>query len=85
MTEKSNSQVMGATLLGGLVGASLAMLFAPKSGRETRQQIHEGINHAQDEASAKIDELKARLRDQLNESEKDKRKKPIMSAWEEEV
>jgi gas vesicle protein len=31
--------MLGAFLLGGLVGAVLGLLFAPRSGRETRQMI----------------------------------------------
>lgn len=31
--------VAGAFLLGGLIGAGLALLYAPKAGRETRRDI----------------------------------------------
>ena len=31
--------VAGAFLLGGLIGAGIALLYAPKSGRETRKDI----------------------------------------------
>ncbi len=31
--------VAGAFLLGGLIGAGIALLYAPKSGRETRRDI----------------------------------------------
>lgn len=33
------TKVAGAFLLGGLLGASIALLYAPKSGRETRKDI----------------------------------------------
>jgi gas vesicle protein len=36
---KDATRVMGAFLLGGLIGASVALLYAPKSGRETRKDI----------------------------------------------
>jgi gas vesicle protein len=38
------------TLLGGLVGASVALLFAPKSGRELRQDINQGAHYVRDRA-----------------------------------
>ena len=31
--------IAGAFLLGGLIGAGVALLYAPKSGRETRRNI----------------------------------------------
>jgi gas vesicle protein len=32
-------KVAGAFLLGGVIGAAVALLYAPKSGRETRKDI----------------------------------------------
>jgi gas vesicle protein len=37
----SSGSVLLSFLLGGVVGAGLALLFAPQSGRETRQKIRE--------------------------------------------
>ena len=36
---KNTTKIVGAFLLGGLIGASVALLCAPKSGRETREDI----------------------------------------------
>jgi gas vesicle protein len=36
-----NARLLIAALLGGLVGAVIALLFAPKSGQETRAQLNE--------------------------------------------
>ena len=33
------AKVAGAFLVGGLIGAAVALLYAPKSGRETRKDI----------------------------------------------
>ena len=33
------SKIAGAFLIGGVIGAAVALLYAPKSGRETRKDI----------------------------------------------
>jgi len=37
--DKDATRIMGAFLLGGFIGAAIALLYAPKSGRETRKDI----------------------------------------------
>lgn len=37
--ENDYRKIAGAFLLGGLVGAAIALLYAPKSGKETRKDI----------------------------------------------
>jgi gas vesicle protein len=37
--EDDYKKIAGAFLVGGLVGAAFALLYAPKSGRETRKDI----------------------------------------------
>jgi gas vesicle protein len=39
--DRRGGSVLGAFLLGGLVGAVLVLLFAPRSGKETRDMIAE--------------------------------------------
>ncbi|MGQ9570741.1 MAG: YtxH domain-containing protein [Thermodesulfovibrionales bacterium] len=34
-----DARILGAFLLGGLIGAAVALLYAPQSGRETRRDI----------------------------------------------
>lgn len=97
MTERSTSQVLGATIVGGVVGAGLALLFAPRSGKETRERIHEGVNDMKQQASDKIDQLssklhrtgrkaKAEMQELKDKTERRGRKQsPVMTAWEEEV
>jgi gas vesicle protein len=41
-------------LIGGFVGASVALLFAPKSGEETRQLIGTKYRQGTDEVSKKV-------------------------------
>jgi gas vesicle protein len=48
-----------AFLLGGVVGATVALLFAPASGEQTRRRIKE----ATDEMSTNVSEQYGRIRD----------------------
>ena len=48
--------VLGA-LVGGIIGAAAALLLAPKSGRELRQDIGEGYQIAVDKTSEFAGEL----------------------------
>jgi len=45
-------------LLGGVVGAGLALLLAPQSGEETRRQIKELAEDVKDKTTSYIDEAK---------------------------
>ncbi|KGX89149.1 hypothetical protein N784_02145 [Pontibacillus litoralis JSM 072002] len=38
------------SLIGGIVGASVALLFAPKSGKEMRDDLNEGATQVRDRA-----------------------------------
>ena len=64
-----SGSVLLSFLLGGVVGAGLALLFAPQSGRETRQKIKdladdvkeksaEYVNQAKEKATSLVDEGK---------------------------
>jgi gas vesicle protein len=65
----SSGSVLLSFLLGGVVGAGLALLFAPQSGRETRQKIKdladdvkeksaEYVHLAKEKASSLVEEGK---------------------------
>lgn len=45
-------------LLGGVVGAGLALLLAPQSGEETRRQIREFADDVKDKSNAYLNEAK---------------------------
>src|SRR5690625_486319 len=52
MSDNINSKdFMIGTVIGGLIGASLALLFAPKSGKDLRGDINQGANQMMDKAS----------------------------------
>ncbi|MGN8645834.1 YtxH domain-containing protein [Gracilibacillus sp. HCP3S3_G5_1] len=39
------------SLIGGIVGASLALIFAPKSGKELRSDLNQGAHYVKDRAN----------------------------------
>ena len=67
MTTQSSSRVVGATLVGGVVGAGLALLFAPRSGRESRQQIQENLDNFKQTARDKFGRAKDTLADRAED------------------
>src|SRR6185503_2273696 len=71
-----------AFLIGGLLGGTLALLYAPQSGRKTREflvtegqetaeRVMQSIREAQDSILASIEDAQVRL-DALNKDAKDR-------------
>lgn len=58
-THRSNSLL--AFFIGGLIGAGLALLYAPSSGADTRRRIREGMEDAGDWARERAEETKMRV------------------------
>ncbi len=61
-------------VVGGLIGAALGILYAPKRGEETREEIAKSIQelrdkakHQLDETCLKMDEFASRGRELYNE------------------
>jgi gas vesicle protein len=55
-----------ALLVGAAVGAGLALLYAPRSGRETRQQLSTSANRLRERANDAYGTVSARARDTAN-------------------
>ncbi|WP_047981560.1 YtxH domain-containing protein [Ornithinibacillus contaminans] len=51
MAENSGKDFFVGTIIGAAVGASLALLFAPKSGKELRGDINQGAIQVRDRAT----------------------------------
>ncbi len=58
--------LLGA-ILGGVVGGSLALLFAPNSGEQTRHGIEDYFKNLQNEIQKAGTEKRAELEAQLNQ------------------
>ncbi len=54
----SSGSVLLSFLLGGVVGAGLALLFAPQSGRETRQKIKDLTDDVKDKTTEYVRQAK---------------------------
>ena len=50
-----------AFLLGGIIGAGIALLYAPESGQETRRRIKEGCDDAGEWAKDKVNDARDRV------------------------
>lgn len=65
----SSGMLMGL-LVGGALGATLALLFAPKSGKELRQDIKSKTDVYLDDADKYIAEAKHKASDMINDGKK---------------
>ncbi len=60
MSDNSSNSLL-ALLAGVAIGAGLGILFAPESGRKTRQKIKEGVDEYSEELQQQLQELKTRV------------------------
>lgn len=75
MNDHTNEKrVLGALLVGGLLGAGIAMLFAPQSGKRTRRDISRftknaasGAKEAIEDATESVQDLVDQISDKLSE------------------
>jgi hypothetical protein len=59
--ERESGSSVKALLLGAFIGASLALLYAPQSGEETRRGLKRRLRKVRAMAEEKVDELGQRL------------------------
>ena len=66
--------IAGAFLLGGLIGAGIALLYAPKSGRETRKDISKAARRVKldavelvEDTIQSVDEFVGTVKDQATD------------------
>lgn len=49
---------LGAFIGGAVLGAAVALLYAPKSGEETQADLRDGLRRLRDDAEARLDEAR---------------------------
>jgi gas vesicle protein len=59
--ESNRAAVLISFLVGGIVGAGMALLFAPQSGKRTRGKIADLAEDARDYASDYANKLKKKI------------------------
>jgi len=79
-----SGSVLLTFLLGGIVGAGLALLFAPQSGNETRRKISEMTDDVRDKSTEYAHQAKAKVTSLVDEGKTlyDERKSILRSAVE---
>lgn len=58
---RSTGSIILAFFIGGLVGAGVALLIAPQSGKEIRQKIKELADEAKEKATKYAEEVKSKV------------------------
>ncbi len=75
MNNKDNGSAMwgflAGAVLGGAVGAGVALLFAPQSGEETRKMLKEKA----EDLSKELDEVKKEIKPKMKKAREDLAKK----------
>lgn len=61
------TKIGGAILIGGLIGAAIALLYAPKSGRETRKGIKRAARRAKNSTVDFIEDTIDNVNDFVND------------------
>lgn len=62
MAENRGSEIIGAFIIGGLIGAALGMLFAPAAGGETREKLGEWFDEKKVKTREKLDKLEEEIK-----------------------
>ncbi|OGS25967.1 MAG: hypothetical protein A2297_10335 [Elusimicrobia bacterium RIFOXYB2_FULL_48_7] len=66
MSERSSGETVLVFLLGGLLGACLGILFAPRSGKETRQRIKVLAEDLEEKGHGWVDDGRGKIEDLVN-------------------
>lgn len=66
--EKDRGSGLGSFVLGALVGAGLALLFAPQTGEETQQEIRDRALKIRDAAEERVRDAQRQLEARLDQA-----------------
>ena len=64
--ERDSGGGLGSFVLGAMVGAGLALLFAPKTGEETQEELREQARKLRIVAEERVREAQRQLEDRLD-------------------
>lgn len=67
-TSNTTGKTVGAAILGGLAGLGIGLLFAPRSGRETRAQIHQKAEHTKQKVEESAEQVKQKTKAGLHKA-----------------
>ena len=83
MSHHRSSTIL-ALLVGGAIGAGLALLFAPDSGAATRRRIKESVNDASDWATDTYEDARSKVTESTEKVKQivTDRKDDVVSAYE---
>ena len=62
MAENKGGEIIGAFVVGGLIGAALGILFAPAAGKETREKMCDWMEETKEKAKEKIEKLEEEIK-----------------------
>lgn len=79
MTESRGNRMLLAPLLAGLLGAGLALLFAPRSGKQTREKMRMKADDMKHQAQDNLSNVRESLDQSIREAQDLKRR--IGEAW----
>lgn len=74
MTESKRGEMFAATLVAGMIGAGLALLFAPRSGSETREKIRNKSEDVKQQASVSMTNVREALEKNIQDAQDLKRR-----------
>lgn len=62
MADNRGGEIITSFLLGGIIGAALGILFAPASGKKTRERINEWLDEMSEQTKEKIEKLEEEIK-----------------------
>jgi len=62
MAENSSGEILGAFVVGGLIGAALGIMFAPAKGKETREKLVDWMDENKEKAKEKLEHLEEEIK-----------------------
>lgn len=94
-SDSSSALLVRNTILAGIVGAVLALLLAPRTGKESRHKLQEIGNklrpgtdsktHTTEKYLSNSADQTTSLQDQLRIKLENRRQTPILTNWEQEL